>query len=70
MAAVGCRVAGPPALPRWPEVAEVERITAVVSGAVTGEPDAPEFEVPPEFVPAVVRLLGPPEYHPHPWPNT
>jgi hypothetical protein len=65
--AVGCSAnEPPPAVPEWPDAAQVERITAAVSGSVSGQPDIAEFDVPPEFVPAVVRVLSPPEYHEHP----
>jgi len=61
---VGCSNTAPHAdLPMWPDPSEVERILASVSDQTSGQPDLPEFEVPPEFVPAVVRVLSPPEYH-------
>jgi hypothetical protein len=63
---LGCSTSSPPAVPEWPEAAQVKRITASCSGAVVNEPDIAEFEVPSEFVPAVMRVLSPPEYHKHP----
>jgi hypothetical protein len=41
-------------------------MTATLSGSVSREPDIAEFEVPADAVPAVLRVLSPPEYHPHP----
>jgi hypothetical protein len=55
-----------PQLPRWPALSEVTRVTASVSGRVTGEPDLATFELADEFVPGVLRVLTPPERHKHP----
>jgi hypothetical protein len=62
----GCSSERPPAMPAWPEPSEVERVTAVVSGSVSNQPDLAEFEVPSEFVPELLQVLSPPEYHKHP----
>lgn len=66
LVAVGCSASPPPDVPEWPEAGQVERITATVSGSVSSQPDLAEFEVPTEFVPAVLRVLSPPQYHRHP----
>jgi len=65
LAALGCS-ASPPEVPPWPEAAEVARMTATVSDVVTTNPSLPEFEVPAEYVPAVLRVLRPPKYCKHP----
>lgn len=62
----GCSASAPPAVLAWPDVTQVERITASVSGSVSRQSDLPEFEVPPEFIPALLQVLSPPEYHKHP----
>lgn len=64
---VGCSGSSPPpAVPEWPGIVQVDQITASVSGSVSTLPDLAEFKVPAEFVPAVVRVLSPPQYHAHP----
>jgi hypothetical protein len=62
----GCNSLSDRSVPPWPEETEVERITARVSGSITGDPDLADFEIPAEYVPAVLRPLGPPQYHKHP----
>lgn len=67
LAVPSCSPAKPRAdVPRWPEVAEVERITAAITESESGQPGLPEFEVPSEYTPLVLRALSPPEHHEHP----
>src|SRR5262245_55193850 len=60
----GCSTS--PTVPPWPDATEVKRITAVVSGSVTEQPDLDEFEIPKEYVSDVHRVLYSPKYLKHP----
>jgi hypothetical protein len=62
----GCARTDPPQpVPAWPEADGVERITAAVPASDYG-PELAEFDVPQEYVPALIRFLSPPQYHEHP----
>lgn len=67
--AVGCTADRTPDLPAWPTADDVARVTVTVSGAASGQPDLDEFELPAEFVPELLGVLGPPAYHQHPRPE-
>lgn len=64
--AIGCSEGRPPDLPIWPELVDLDRVTASISGAVSSQEDLAEFEIPNEFIPELLRVLGPPKYHKHP----
>lgn len=61
----GC-AAPPPAVPPLPPPHEVEKVTATVFGVVSDQPDLAEFDIPPAFVPDLLRILSPAEYHRRP----
>jgi hypothetical protein len=62
---VGCSSAPPEPPPLLPPAAEVVKATAMVFGTVSQQPDLPEFEIPAEFVPGLLRVLSPPERFEH-----
>ena len=48
---------------RFPPPEQVEKVTTTVFGTVSKQPDLAEFEIPSAYVPDVLRVLSPPEYH-------
>ena len=65
----GCTADRPPAVPTLPDATDVARATVTVSGVVSGQPDIAEFELPAEFVPELLGVLGPAAYSQHPRPE-
>lgn len=63
--AIGCS-APPPTAPDLPVAGDVESVTATVFGSVSEQLDLAEFDIPCDFVPDILRLLTPCEYHPRP----
>lgn len=66
LAALCAGCAARPAVPPLPEPGEVEKVTVTVFGSLSDQPDLAEYPVPPAFVPDVLRVLSPAEYHARP----
>jgi hypothetical protein len=52
--------------PSLPEDSEVESITATLYNSPADEPDIPEYTIPSEYVPVVLKMFRPVEKHKHP----
>ena len=52
--------------PNLPEDSEVRLITATLYNSPTDEPDIPEYTIPSEYLPMVMKLFRPAETHKHP----
>lgn len=63
---LGCSSSRQPSVPVWPDVSEVERITATLTGSTTPNPAIAEFDIPMEHHATILRLLNSPIALNHP----